>query len=307
MPMSVKYATVNGRMVQENRGGTVTKYVPDTLGSVIQTQDATGVQTSTTHYWPFGEERTSTGTNPSSWGFVGTYGYLTDAPNRQYVRARYLRNDLSRWLNVDPLWPYEPTYAYTSRPTTRVDVSGLQVIDSIIDMGHMGGPIMPPSLYNYQESTTTKCYVRVCFEFGADYFGIGKDNYSHSFACARTTNGECLTSFMPGNPASYESVGTRTCYTNSSELRNCYTLSTNCESASDFCICSTTTSLLNPIYGGPGGSLGKPINLCHDAVATTLHCWLKRRTKRFGVNGLLQAGKSATQPKKPIDWTFSHP
>jgi RHS repeat-associated protein len=126
MPMSVKYATVNGRMVQENRGGTVTKYVPDTLGSVIQTRDATGAQTSTAHYWPFGEVRTSTGTNPSPWGFVGTYGYHTDAPARQYVRARYLRNDLSRWLTVDPLWNGFDPFGYTLDPLVMIDPTGLR-------------------------------------------------------------------------------------------------------------------------------------------------------------------------------------
>jgi RHS repeat-associated protein len=131
MPMSVTYATVNGRMVQENRGGTVTKYVPDTLGSVIQTRDATGVQTSTAHYWPFGEVRTSTGTNPSPWGFVGNYGCLTDAPNRQYVRARYLRNDLSRWTTVDRLWPRGRRYTYAgNQPLGKVDPSGMSEVST---------------------------------------------------------------------------------------------------------------------------------------------------------------------------------
>ncbi len=76
MSMSVVYATVNGCLVQENRGGVVTRHVADTLGSVIQTRDAAGNQTSSTTYWPFGEVRTQTGTNPSPWGFCGTLGYF---------------------------------------------------------------------------------------------------------------------------------------------------------------------------------------------------------------------------------------
>ncbi|MER3496653.1 MAG: hypothetical protein C4320_07705, partial [Armatimonadota bacterium] len=78
MPMFVRYATVNGHSIQENRGGAVTRYVADTLGSVIQTRDAAGVQISSTEYWPFGEVRTSSGTNPSPWGFVGTLGYYKE-------------------------------------------------------------------------------------------------------------------------------------------------------------------------------------------------------------------------------------
>ena len=48
MPMSVVYATVNGRMVQENRGGTITKDVANTLEGVVQNSSASGVQISST-------------------------------------------------------------------------------------------------------------------------------------------------------------------------------------------------------------------------------------------------------------------
>jgi RHS repeat-associated protein len=128
MPMSVVYATVNGRLVQENRGGVVTRYVPDTLGSVIQTRDAAGNQSSSTTYWPFGEVRTQTGNNPSPWGFCGIWGYFKDAASRLYVRARTLRPDLSRWMTVDPLWPREKAYTYCyANPYAYIDPSGLIV------------------------------------------------------------------------------------------------------------------------------------------------------------------------------------
>ncbi len=120
------YATVNGRLVQENRGGVVTRCVAYTLGSVIQTRNAAGNQTSTTTYWPFGEVRTSSGTNPSPWGFCGTLGYFKDAVTRLYVRARVLKANLSRWLTVDLLWPSEEVYSYVlAQPTLYADPSGL--------------------------------------------------------------------------------------------------------------------------------------------------------------------------------------
>ncbi len=126
MPMSVVYATVNGRMVQENRGGTITKYVADTLGSVIQTRNAAGVETSSTTYWPYGEARTSTGTNPSPWGFVGTLGYFRDALTRLYIRARYYIASIGRWNTVDPLWPAVRPYMYASnKPASDTDPTGL--------------------------------------------------------------------------------------------------------------------------------------------------------------------------------------
>jgi len=113
-------------LVEEDRGGVVTCYVSDTLGSVVKTTDASGNITSSTTYWPFGEVRTSSGTNPSPWGFVGTLGYYKDALARLYVRMRSLRTDLSRWLTVDLLWPWQASYGYVGNmPTWNIDIAGL--------------------------------------------------------------------------------------------------------------------------------------------------------------------------------------
>jgi RHS repeat-associated protein len=119
------YANVGGRLVEENRGGVVNSYVPDTLGSVVQTLDASGNQTSSTAYWPFGEVQTSSGTNPSPWGFVGTLGYYADTLLRLYIRARSYLTRAARWLTVDSLWPSESAYRYADDdPTQWIDPSG---------------------------------------------------------------------------------------------------------------------------------------------------------------------------------------
>ena len=126
MAVKTAYSTENGRLVQESRDGVVTRYVSDTVGSVIQTRDASGSQTSSTTYWPFGELRTSTGSNPSPWWFVGTLGYYRDALSRLYVRARILRTDLSRWLTVDGLFPNQPAFQYAGNaPILVTDQTGL--------------------------------------------------------------------------------------------------------------------------------------------------------------------------------------
>jgi RHS repeat-associated protein len=129
MAMSVTYVTVHGRLREETRGGVTTRYLGDTLGSVIKTTDTSGNVTSTTTYWPFGEVRSQTGTNPSPWGFCGVWGYLTDAASRMYVRARHYRADTSRWLSVDPLWPDESAYGYADNaPIDNFDPEGTWVI-----------------------------------------------------------------------------------------------------------------------------------------------------------------------------------
>ena len=120
------YSTVNGILVEQCRDGSTIKYVSDTLGSVIKTVDAEGVPTFSVIYWPYGEVRTATTSNPSSWGYVGTLGYNQDATARIYVRARMYRPDLSRWMNADPLWPKLDPYQYVGDcPTIWTDYTGL--------------------------------------------------------------------------------------------------------------------------------------------------------------------------------------
>ena len=127
MPMAVRYTTVDGQVLCENRGGVKTLFMPDTLGNVIETRNMdTGAQTSSTTYWPYGEVRTQTGTNPSPFGFCGVWGYYTQAGQPTYVRARYYRPNLGRWQTVDPLWPWQKAYAYVGGlPATFVDPTGL--------------------------------------------------------------------------------------------------------------------------------------------------------------------------------------
>ena len=128
MAMSVTYTTVAGMLVHEIRGGVETEYTPHTLGNLIECHNMDGVSTYTADYWPYGEVRTSTGTNPSPWGFVGLLGYYTDALNFLYVRARYYRPQLTRWQTVDPLWPEVVPYAYGDlSPTFFIDPMGLAV------------------------------------------------------------------------------------------------------------------------------------------------------------------------------------
>jgi RHS repeat-associated protein len=149
MPV-VNYTTVNGRILHEDRGGVKTLFMPDTLGNVIETRNMdTGAQTSSTTYWPYGEVRTQTGTNPSPFGFCGKWGYYTQAGQPTYVRARYYRPNLGRWQTVDPLWPWESAYGYAKiDPLKQIDPTGLYT-----EGPDKGGPVprytLPPQFYHY--------------------------------------------------------------------------------------------------------------------------------------------------------------
>jgi RHS repeat-associated protein len=103
---------VNGVILCQATDGVVHHFVPDPLGSVVMVRDAAGNTVYEAEYSLYGQVQSETGTNPSSLGYVGTLGYITDSPSSLYVRARYLLPGLGRWLTKDPRWPDEPGYGY---------------------------------------------------------------------------------------------------------------------------------------------------------------------------------------------------
>lgn len=111
MPMSACVTNMNGQIVAEKRGGQHRVLTADPLGSVIDVRDASGTQLASYNFWPYGGLRTSTGAIANPWRFCGTWGYYFDGSD-YYVRARYYRPQLTRWLTADPLWPVEAVFSY---------------------------------------------------------------------------------------------------------------------------------------------------------------------------------------------------
>jgi RHS repeat-associated protein len=145
MAMKARYTVVDGEVIAEKRGGARKLYVPDPLGSTVALLDNTRAQTDTFTYWPYGEERSRTGTTATPFRFVGTEGYYRDSANRSYVRARYLDSEKGRWLTPDPIgydggdWNM---YRYAvGDPVGVIDASGLQ---TPIPFGHGCHPVPGP-------------------------------------------------------------------------------------------------------------------------------------------------------------------
>jgi RHS repeat-associated protein len=125
---TVRYTTVNGEVIAEKRNGVRRLYSPDPLGSTVALLDNTQTQVDTFTYWPYGEVRTSTGTTPPPFQFVGTEGYYTDSTGRIYVRARYLHTQKGRWLTQDPVAFSVGVNMYlycNNNPATKTDPVGL--------------------------------------------------------------------------------------------------------------------------------------------------------------------------------------
>jgi RHS repeat-associated protein len=129
---TVRYTVVNGRVLGENRDGVKRDFLSDSVGSTLALVDNTQTKTDTFTYWPYGEERTRTGTTPTPFRYGGANGYYRDSASKTYIRARTLDPKTGRWLTKDPLAMFDPrqdSYAYVkNNPVTLFDPSGTQVI-----------------------------------------------------------------------------------------------------------------------------------------------------------------------------------
>ena len=101
--MTVRYTTIYGDVIAENRGGVRSSYLTDSLGNTLALLDSTQTETDSFGYWPYGEVSSRTGSTPTSLCYGGARGYYSDMPQMYYVRARYLEPGIGRWLTSDPI------------------------------------------------------------------------------------------------------------------------------------------------------------------------------------------------------------
>jgi RHS repeat-associated protein len=130
--LSGRYLTLDGEVLSEKRGASRYVYGVDPLGSVVHLLDSGLNRAATYVYWPYGDVQSHTGVD-TPMQFVGRFGYFTSTTNRVYVRARWLRPDLGRWLTEDPIgfdggdWNL---YAYVGcRPGGHRDPTGTYRLD----------------------------------------------------------------------------------------------------------------------------------------------------------------------------------
>lgn len=125
------YTTIDRVIVHEDRNGVQRNYRCDTLGSTVTLTDAT-TTTDTMAYWPFGEIRSRTGTNSTSFLYVGTRGYYASSA-LIYVRARHYGQKMGRWMTVDPNWPRSEAYSYVNnRVTSFIDPTGRIIVGLVL-------------------------------------------------------------------------------------------------------------------------------------------------------------------------------
>jgi RHS repeat-associated protein len=115
-----------GNLISQNRGGTKGYYHYEAVGSTQQLTSTTASILNSYVYRAFGTLQASSETVANAYKFVGRNGYYGDIDTGQaFVRARYYRPALARWLIRDPVREGANHYVYArNTPTLATDPSG---------------------------------------------------------------------------------------------------------------------------------------------------------------------------------------
>ncbi|CAK0753954.1 exported hypothetical protein [Gammaproteobacteria bacterium] len=126
-----RYVYGYGLLEQIDASNSAHYYHFDPTGSTLALTNAAGVVTDTYAYTPYGETTVS-GTTINPFRYIGKLGVMDDGNGMQYMRARYYRPDVARFMSMDALAgsANEPQslnrYAYVrGNPVMGVDPSGL--------------------------------------------------------------------------------------------------------------------------------------------------------------------------------------
>ncbi len=197
---------LEGEVVGHVKGSEKRDYIVDPLGSVVAYLNSSQTLTDQFEYWPYGEmvAEIEAGTEPFLW--VGSLGYFRDSDLRTYIRAREYRQDLGSWMQLDPLWPWEPAHVYSgSTPAGVIDPSGLQttLLPSADFFERVGRTIRTQGIVLFSCSPIGQCFQ--CLRSAAnatdaymtkvEYSGPKGNAIRHCiWACkaAKTCSGHCL-------------------------------------------------------------------------------------------------------------------
>ncbi len=126
-----------GLTARVDAAGQASFYGFDGAGNVSQLTAPDGTVANRYSYLPFGELLASDEQTPNPFRFVGQFGVFDDGNGLYYMRHRWYRPELGRFVSPDPinlLGGDANLYRYVrNAPTTFVDPSGLQVNDPAKD------------------------------------------------------------------------------------------------------------------------------------------------------------------------------
>lgn len=216
----VRYVYGDGLISRIQANNEVQYYHFDQTGHTVALTEGNGAVTDQYAYTPYGKT-TASGGAENPFRYVGRYGVMDDGDELYYMRARYYRGDLSRFLTLDILEGAHSSSQSVNRliysksnPVSVIDPSGLSGV-GINHTGGMASNCLGPGC-------PRKCHTGVgdyCARYypsypdystsgvaGSDY--IAGSDYSLSNFHVSTFGG--ATSSMASNVFSEQKVGTVT-------------------------------------------------------------------------------------------------
>ena len=130
MPMKARYTVLDGEILAQERSGVKHDYVPDPLGSIVALYDTNQTKTDTFSYWPYGEERSRTGTTETRFSFLGCSQLSKDSASVHYSRRSHYHSRFARWtqpMRSNRVRRPEVYLFSWNRPTARQDTFGIIV------------------------------------------------------------------------------------------------------------------------------------------------------------------------------------
>ena len=131
------YIYGEGLVSQIDTAGNSHYYQFDPTGHTLALTDGSGIVTDQYAYTPYGHTR-SQGSTPNPFRFVGKYGVMDDGNGLHYMRARYYKEDIMRFVSLDALEGDMLTpqalnrYAYVlGDPVGKIDPTGRSFSDSV--------------------------------------------------------------------------------------------------------------------------------------------------------------------------------
>ncbi len=117
-----------GELISMKRGGTMSYYHFDHLGSTRALTNASETVTDTYKYDAWGEGTASSGSTANPFKFVGALGYYTDPDvGLLLLQGRWYSREAGRFVSVDPLHVGANLYLYAmASPLGHLDPTGLQ-------------------------------------------------------------------------------------------------------------------------------------------------------------------------------------
>jgi RHS repeat-associated protein len=148
-----RYVYGYGLLEQIDSANAARYYHYDPTGSTLALSNSSGVMSDRYAYTPFGET-TASGATVNPFRYVGKLGVMDDGNGMNYMRARYYRPDMGRFMSLDAVLGNAEEaqglnrYAYVrGNPVMGVDPSGLfietawDVANVAMDVASLGGNI----------------------------------------------------------------------------------------------------------------------------------------------------------------------